>query len=183
MADDTFDYEDDTTVSQETVSRISEAVKRGRKIELQEASAKAALDKLTDQRKRIYEVEIPGLMREAKVKSIQTDTGLTVTLKDSVKAKISKPNEEEAFKWMEEHGHSGFIKHTVTAVMGRGETEKAKKLAAELAAQGVITQEERWVESQTLIKFVKDRLADGDDLPLKAFGVFKTVEAVIKDSD
>ena len=58
----------------------------------------------------------------------------------------------------------------MVAAFGKGESEQALQLCAELQAKGVAAQFEQTVAPQTLKAFLREQLAAGTDLPLELFG-------------
>ena len=63
--------------------------------------------------------------------------GDAVSFKEFYKGSITKDNEAEAFKWLEDNGHGDLIKNIVSIRFGKGENESAEKLISSLEQDGL----------------------------------------------
>lgn len=155
----------------------------GKQLQLTEALAavEAEAKRLNGELRLVAEVELPQAMTDVGLTEFKLADGSRVGIDVKTSASIPKAREAEAFAWLEEHGYANIIKHQVTVSFARDEDPLAKNLLAfvkaELPEQPVV--DKRAVAPQTLGLFVRERLAEGDDLPQDLLGVFTLRRAVI----
>lgn len=128
---------------------------------------------LESRRDEILRRLIPEMMEQAGLESFKMANGATIGVKNEIKASISQANAPKAFAWLTEHDFDGIIKTKVISAFGRGELEEAQKLLDQLESDGVDAALKQEVHPSTLKSFVKERLEEGDDIPLDVFGVFE----------
>lgn len=129
--------------------------------------------------RNIAEQQIPELMDLLGLASFETKSGVKLTVADVIRASIPKVRREEAYKWMDEAGFGGLVKHNVTVMFGRDEGPEAVSLIASLEKSGLRVKDEKKVESSTLRKFVGDLLSDGKKIPMDLFGAAQFRKAKI----
>lgn len=120
-------------------------------------------------------VAIPEAMEELQLTTFSTNTGLTVEVENTIQAGLSKDRKMEAIAWLRAHA-PGLIKREF-AIIARDD-EQGQELAELLAEYDVSDMPS--VHPQTLKKFVRERLADGEDIPQDLFGVFFQRKAKVK---
>lgn len=136
------------------------------KLEAELAAAKEAL-------KEISEKKLPELMETLGISSYKTTSGLEVDVKEVIRAHISEENKPSAFGWLEANESGGIIKSEVVSSFGRDEIDKAKELVDYLLKQNRPAAIKRSVHAQTLMAYVRERLAAGKDIPIDLFGVLR----------
>ena len=119
--------------------------------------------------RKISEDKLPTLMDELDMTTFSTKSGLTVTIKESIRASITKANNPAAMAWLRENGHEKLIKHEVK-IQPANEKEAAA-LTKKLAKVSYV--DTTSVHSQTLAKFVREKMEAGEDIPQDLFGVFR----------
>lgn len=124
----------------------------------------------------VAETAIPEAMEELQLVIFSTNTGLTVEVENVLQAGLSKDRKQEALAWLRANGHAALIKRELT-VMARDD-EQGQELAELLAEYDVSDMPS--VHPQTLKKFVRERLAEGEDIPQDLFGVFFQRKAKVK---
>lgn len=124
------------------------------------------------QRKLLYisGSQIPELMDEVGMSEFTTTSGIKIAVRDNLRVSPPAARRQEVYDWLEARGYGDLVKHNVTAGFGKEESAKAEELVGYLEGLGLPTKDERKVESQTLKKFVKEQLAEGNDIPLDLFG-------------
>lgn len=164
-------------ISVNEISRLSRAL----------IDADVAVDKAEDNLREkketariLREETIPAAMEELGLSSIVLDTGETLTVRQEVYASIPRDREAEAFRWLDEHGYGGLIKIDVTLPFARGESEQALELAKRLESDGYAAAVTQKVHPQTLKAFIKEKLADGANLPLDLFGARPVMSSKVK---
>lgn len=85
-------------------------------------------------------------------------------------ARIPKENQEEAFTWLEDHGHGDLIKTTMKVELGRGERELAKKVQEALKKMGVDYSQDLGVPWNTLTVWIREQIEKHQSPPLALFG-------------
>jgi hypothetical protein len=145
-----------------------------------QAAEKAAEEELKEAKARRLALEredLPELMREIGLEQIKLEDGTVVEVKEDCDARIS---DARAFAWLDEHGYSGLVKTELTIAFPRGEKEEAAQLYGELNSKYGSVAFKETVHPATLKSFVKERLAEGEAIPMDAFGVHPYSKAVIK---
>lgn len=108
---------------------------------------------------------LPSLMDEAQVTLIGLEGDCTLERGEKVFASISKANAPEATKWLEDIGAGALIKLDIKVELEKGDVALAKKVRDLLTKSRIGFSESSGVHPQTLLAFVKERLADGKPLP------------------
>lgn len=139
-------------------------------IERLEEQLKEAKDNL----KRIDEVEIPTLLDGIQGK-INLPDGRIIEVSEKIRGNIGGDKKLPALNWLNKNGHGNLIKRKFVIEFNRDEEEKAKEFEKELreAAEEFNFKTELGVHWQTLDAFIRERLAEGDDIPLDTFGVYR----------
>lgn len=175
------DYGDDAAPSNAELVEVSATIRALQRAEeaLEDAEQEARLKKQT--RDDLAKHRLPELLLRLgyepgdKIRM----AGVNLELRADVTTKIPVARRAEAFAWLEERGHSGLIKSTVVVGFRRDEHDRAQSLVDDLSDYENVKQEEK-VESSTLKKFVRDRLAAGEEVPRDLFGVFEFKEVRLK---
>ena len=102
------------------------------------------------------------------------------SFKEFYKGSITKENEAEAFKWLEDNGHGDLIKNIVSIRFGKGENESAEKLISSLEQDGLYPDQKRKVEPMTLNAFIGDQITNGKQVPMELLSVFTGNKVKIK---
>lgn len=137
------------------------------------AGCELQLSKAKDQLKNMAEVQLPEAMDAVGMTEFKTRTGLVIRIAETIRASIPKARSGEAFVWLKEHGQEAMIKSQLTIAFGKGEEEKSKELYAELLAKDFHLEASSSVHPATLSSWAKEKLEQGDDIPLELFGVFR----------
>lgn len=125
--------------------------------------------------------ELPELMDSMGLTEFRCANGLQVKLEEDCKVSIPLAERARAYQWMDSNGFGDLIKRAFQIRFGRDEQEAAEKFAAELARKTDLDVEQKQeVHSQTLKKFVKERLAEGEDLPKALFSILTHYKVRVK---
>lgn len=177
---------EEKTSSEDTMKRLTRLVLEMGQIELEIEDIE---EKLKEKQKHLREYQenlIPALMSEVGTDLYRTKSGITVELKDEVRASFPKDEQKrsKAFRYLEESGDDGIIKRQFVIQYGRDSVEWANKLHDELEKLGVsehATVSEDWsINHQTLLAYLRGKLREGQNVPLEAFGAFVQSFAKIK---
>lgn len=131
------------------------------------------VEQKTQENDKILRKQLPELMKDAGLESFKLADGSTVGVKSDVKCGITQANAARAFAWLEEHEFGGIIKSKLVSEFGREELEEAQKAIDLLSEAGFQAELNRTVHPATLKSFVKERLEEGDDIPVDVFGIFE----------
>jgi hypothetical protein len=167
-------------IDDEKLAGLTELVNQTRQIEEQIAALNDQVKARSERLRILKQIEIPETMDSLGVAQIKTTTGLVVTVKDDLKASISKERQAEAYQWLEDNGCIDIVKSEVVVGFDRGTIDNKRKFCEFLAKKGLPYQDKETIHWQTLRAFVKEQLEQGANLPMEAFGVFQFREAVIK---
>ena len=125
-------------------------------------------------------------MEEMGINEYKTNDGLTIKLKQAIRASIAEVNRADAFDWMTDHDHEAMIKTSIViekpALLDDFENADELKEALQLVMDNLPSTENKSIHSSTLSAFVRDKLEDGEEIPLDTFSVFRQVTSVIKTS-
>lgn len=149
----------------------------------EKAELKRLEDEVKDAKKALLKTErsdLPDLMMELGLTQIKLENGMVVDVKDDCTASLTAATKGAAFKWMIENNFGGLIKTEVSIPYGRGEREQAVELVKTLDAQDIKADLSESVHHSTLKAFVKERLAEGDAIPMELFNVYPFNKATVK---
>jgi len=127
-------------------------------LEKREKEVKAEIVKLQQE-------VLPALMDEAGVRTIGLEGDFTLERDELVFASVSKANAPAATKWLEESGNGALIKCSFSIPVEKGDVKLMAKIRKLLVANKIGFEESTGVHPQTLLAFVKERLADGKPIP------------------
>jgi len=124
--------------------------------------------------------DLPDLMAELGVPLLKLDNGMVISIAEDCTASLSNTTRGPALDWMIEHDYGGLIKTEVTVAYGRGERDEAVELVKKLDALDIRADLSETVHHSTLKSFVKERLAEGDAIPMDLFNVYPFNKATVK---
>jgi hypothetical protein len=148
----------------------------------EQAAAEAALEAIKKKVVQIEQEDLPTLMAELGLQEFKLSSGEKITIKDEVACSISKEHQSAAFAWLIKNKFGGIIKTLVAVQFGKGEHADAARMAKALQTQlgkAHPVELDESVHPQTLKAFVKERLQNGDALPVDLFGVLPFKKAII----
>lgn len=152
------------------VTKLAEATLAAQtKVEKLEGDLKTA----TQDYRSLAEKKLPEAMELLGMSSFTTTSDISIEVSEKIRASLAPENRPKAFTWLEENGYGGIIKSEVVVVFKRHQIDEAKKFADELRQKGYLANLERKIEPSTLTAFIKENLAQGKDIPLDIFGVFR----------
>lgn len=133
------------------------------------AKAKARL-------KDVAEKQIPEFMDDIGLEKVECSNGLIVMVKETIRANLSADRREEGLKWIRDHGCEHLITSEVTV---KPETDQiALDLVNQLKDHHPVAKQT--VNGNTLSKWVRERLAEGETVDFKLFGVFRQRVSKVK---
>ena len=128
--------------------------------------------KLTDE-------DLPAMLAELGLNSIELDDGSKVTVKATYGGSIRVDDRPKAFQWLRDNGYGDIIKNTVSCNFARGEDDKAVEFMESAQKMGYIPEQKTEVHAQTLKAWVKERVENGESFPMDLFGAYTGQRAKI----
>jgi len=124
---------------------------------------------------------LPDLMAEMQVDSL-THAGYEVKVSEFVSGSLPKDQElrEKALEWLESHDGGELIKTDLSLSFGKSQHNEALSLVAELKDDGYTVGVTSGVHPQTLQKYGRDRIHDGEEIDTELLGLFVGQIAKIK---
>ncbi len=149
------------------------------KLEEEVLTLENSLKDMNEQLRVVSEEDLPSAMKEAGLAKFTLEDGQEINIKPDYRVGIPAARREEAFEWLEDKGFGGLIKTVVGASFGKGELERAQKLAADLVKKKFQVAIVRDVHWQTLKAFVSEQTLKLEPVPFDLFGVTPINRAVI----
>lgn len=163
-----------------TLSDLAKLAQEQLDCEAAVAAAQAALTRAQDRLKDVRERRLPEAMAGLELKDFTTESGLKITIENTVRASPPKSEREKAWAWLRANGHAALLKRKVMVEFGKGEDDAAQELVGGLLKEFETVTDETSVHPSTLSAFVKDQLAKGIEIPISTFGIFEQKVAKIK---
>ena len=130
---------------------------------------------------QISQVDLPEAMQSVGMASFTLDNGASISVKDQMRASLRKKNRVEVANWLKEHGAGSLIKDTVVIEFQKGENSRAEELIDLLVDKGFSNfHEDISINTGSLKALAKEKLAQGEDIPLELMGIFLYQESIIK---
>lgn len=153
-------------------------------LELRAIELEKELQENAEKLKSYRESLVPSEMSRLGLDVVKTKGGgLEIELRREIRASFPKDDAKRqvALAWLKSRGEDGLVKRCIEIRYGRDSTELADKIMAVLEREGVTTvasvTQDLWIEHPTLVKFVKDQLEAGADIPMSAFGAHEQMSA------
>jgi len=135
-------------------------------------STKALLKQLEREHFELISNLLPAAMDNMHIRELTLDDGRHIEVKDDLAASISPKKKDEAYAWLRTNGHEDIIKNEIKTNLGRGSDEISGKVQKFLVGLEVPYKLSETVHAGTLKSFVKEQIADGNNIPHDLFGVF-----------
>lgn len=129
-------------------------------------------------------IKIPEAMAEAGIGDLfSMDTGHMIKLKQFVVGSIPKEGEERdlAMKVLAQHGGAALIKTALSMSFDKGQAHEAQQLVTQLVSNGYEVGVKEDVNAMSLQAFAREKLRNGEELPLETLGLFAGTTAEIKE--
>jgi hypothetical protein len=181
MADDIFDIED-TTEGDPSLERL---VKMAQELVDQEQLIKDLEENLTTAKRvanKLKTTDLPDLMAEVGMASFKLPSGYAVAVEDFVSGSLPKEPEKRqgAIHWLEENGAEALIRTEVMLEFSKSEHNEALSLIADLEEKGYEPESKMGIHPQTLLAHVRERLRNGEEVPLETLGLYAGRVAKVK---
>ena len=121
----------------------------------------------------LRQVQIPEAMAELGLADFTLADGSKLTVKAYVSGSLPKEEaaKDDALEWLEDNGGEGLIKTTLTMAFGKSQHNEALALLDELRKRNIPVDEAYGVHAASLQSFAKEKLANGEEIPLEKLGL------------
>lgn len=170
-ASEYLDYVQPTTSGGE-LTQLTQLAEQQASAQAKVSDLEAQLNKAREELRDIAERQVPELMDQIGVSEFKTATGLKIKIDETIRASIPKAKAPLAFAWLKQNGHAAMIKRVVSVAFGKGEDERAEALREKLASDFPV-EDNASVHPSTLAAFVREKLREGEEVPLDLFGVHR----------
>lgn len=155
------------------LKRLVTLAEKARDLEAQKEDLNSALSQINKELQAIKENELPELMAALGMETFTLSDGTKIKVTDYVSGSLNKATDREwALEWVAEHGGEGTIKNNVSMSFDRNEHNLALSVAEDLRQQGFEVSLLSDIHPQTLAAFAREKLAEGEDIPLDQLGLF-----------
>jgi hypothetical protein len=159
--------------------KIANYVSKVRSVDSQIEAAEDEIRRLKGIKDDLELRKIPDALLEAGLSEITTMDGLKVTTKLFVGA-IPREKKQEAYSWMDSHGHGSLIKREVSVGFDKGSIEAAKAAEEAIRQLGLEPKVSMDVHHMTWSSFAKEQTKKGVSIPFEDWGVYYGQRATIK---
>lgn len=105
-------------------------------------------------------------------------------VKEEIRASVAGDKLLPAVLWLDQNNYGSIVKRTLVFEFGKDDDERVKAFKKTMApiikAQKLVMKEKTAIHPQTLLAWVKERLKEGDNLPVETFGIFRQKIAKVK---
>ena len=98
-------------------------------------------------------------------------------------AKIPVSKKEEAFTWMRDNGLGGIIKNIVSMKFGKAQDNMVSSIVEDLKEKGFQVNRDEKVEPQTYKAALKEKIQNGESVPMDLLGLYVSSKTTIKRKD
>jgi len=139
------------------------------------AETEQVLKDLGEKLRTVSWQQIPEMMEKLGMETFTLKGGHTIKVEQKLQLSVPKKNKDQAYAWVEEQGGSAIVKRAFVIAFDKEQEKLARKFKADCDRRKVSLpiEETKAVHSSTLNKFLRDKMADGVDVPLDLFGGFQ----------
>lgn len=168
-------------INKDGASKLSNLIRASIQVDKDIEDAEQHLKDLKFKKKKITTEDIPALMEEMGVDSLEVD-GHKVKVRPFIHARIADDKKDEAFAFLRSIGEADIIKNDVVVSFSAGQDNMAGAVIDDLRNQGFDPAQKTHIHPSTLKSWVRQRVEAGKDLDFDTFGVYVGAEATIKRS-
>jgi len=138
------------------------------------AKEEEKLNELKSEHREISWNQIPLLMGELGIKKFTLANGFTIEVDEKLRVSVPKDEEKYAFAmaWIDDNGGSALLGRGFEITFDKSQEAFARKFKRDCEKRKIPLPMSEYlkIHSSTLTKFLTDKLAAGEEVPLKAFG-------------
>lgn len=170
-------YDVQETVDPDQMAQLQRLVAQLGSAEEEIERREAALSEAKQVARELAENSIPELMQSIGLTELTTTEGLRIKLREEIRASFfpkDKAKREPAYEWLRVHHHDGLIKNRVEVIFNREQSQLAKDFVDYCDKFGtpLNVSQNMDIHNQTLVAFLKERVREGEEVPLDLFGAF-----------
>tara|TARA_Y100000310_G_scaffold160698_2_gene160480 strand:+ start:3547 stop:4116 length:570 start_codon:yes stop_codon:yes gene_type:complete len=182
---DFSEFQDDASpavAGSNELAMLSQLADDQRQAELELAMAEEATAAAKETLAAIAEHRLPELMEQLGMASFTTQSGLSITISEKLRATLPKVRNEQGVEWLEENGHGGSVKRTFVIRFNKGDEAWARKFQRDLnqRKKPVDSVIEQKVEPSTLRALLRRDLEAGVDVPDDIFSIHRQKVSSVK---
>lgn len=147
------------------LKQIISLADRMQELEEEVAEAELSYKNKAEELRQVTENDLPEAMEALGLEQLKLANGRIIKLHESLHPGIPKDKQAQAYAWLRDNGHDSIIKRDVNIKFGKGEGEEAEGLLAVLTDMGLDFNDKESVHHSTLGAFVRELLAQGEELP------------------
>ena len=166
-------------ISKDKTKNLLSLIRLSIDVEKQIKETEDYLKDLKQKKRTVDEEDIPSLMEELGVESLQVD-GNKVSIDKFVSARIPEARKEEAYAFLRSIGEADIIKNEVVVGFNMGQDNVAGAVVDDLTKQGLNPVQKTHIHPMTLRTWAKNRIENGQEIDLDMFGVYQGNRAKIK---
>ena len=167
-------------MTQQDLAVVSSLIRQEEKLAARIAQIEENLANAKEEYRRLMESDLPAAMTEIRATRITTSDGSEVEVGQDVHASIPKAFFSEALGWLRNNNSGDIIKNEVTARFGRGEEASAESAFTWLEEHGMCPSKKESIHPSTLKAFVREKIENGQAIPMELFGVHISTVAKIR---
>ena len=118
---------------------------------------------------------------------IKLESGEVLEIKEHIRASIAGAKRIPAIKWLDENGFGNIVKRKIIIELGKDDDRRAKlilqslKEIMDVTGEKFVIKQDYSVHPQTLVAWVKEMMAEGIEIPVEVFGIFRQTIAKVKE--
>ena len=167
-------------VDMELSKTISDSCNKLLELQNEIANKKEELKRVEAEERNYSEKIIPELMQQAGIQMLKLSNGASVEVKPFYSAKIPVAKKEEAFSWMRDNGLGGIIKNIVSMKFGREQDNMVSSIVEDLKQKGFQVEQNTSVHPQTFKAALKEKIQNGENVPMDLLGLYVSSKTTIK---
>jgi len=169
--------------SKEQMLALERLITDARMLEVQIEKLETELKERNKVYYKLTTTDIPEAMAMAGTIGFTTTGGLKVKVSEIVRGSLPKTEPEkraEAIKWLEDNHAGDIIKDEIVVSVDKGQHNASVSVVEFLNELGLKYKQQTNVHPQTLAMFARERLRNGEHLPLETLGLIVERRAKIE---
>lgn len=173
MTDDVNEFDMGAVPDAQKIAALKPTAERALQLMGEIESAEEYLGTLKTELHILNTRTLPEMLTSAGVEEFKTAEGAKIAIKEFMNGSLPKDAEarEKALKWIESVGAGGLIKNAINIQFEKGQDNVAKSVLAMLDEHGLEYEKKRDVHAMTLAAFARERLKNGEEVPLEDLGL------------
>jgi hypothetical protein len=125
---------------------------------------------------------LPDALASLGVEEFKLSNGSRIVMKSILEGSLPKEEEarDNAVKWLAENGAADLIKSKIEIAVEKGNTNLSAMIAGYLNENEIDFEQKDDVHHGSLKAFVREKMANGEDVPIAALGLYAARAAEVK---